>query len=71
MLNKFEVKIKKNQLSQMKLSDVITIKNQLRKKLAKELQRIRTASSKYAEVKKVDPKDIKSIVKQIKKKLGY
>ena len=55
----------------MKLADVITIKNQLRKKLSKEIRGIRTSSSSYAEVKKVDPRDIKSIVKQIKMKLGY
>lgn len=55
----------------MKLADVITIKKELRSKLLKEIQGIRTSSNKYPEIKKVDPKDIKSIVKQIKQKLGY
>lgn len=71
MLRKFEVSMKKSQLSKMKLADVITIKNQLREKLFKEIQGIRTSSYKYADIKKVDPKDLKSIVKQIKNKLGY
>ena len=55
----------------MKLADVITIKNKLREKLLKDIQGIRTSSKKYREIKKVDPKDIKSIVNQIKQKLGY
>ena len=71
MLSKFEVTVKKSELSKMKLADVITIKNQLREKLLKDIQGIRTSSKKYSEIKKVDPKDIKSIVNQIKQKLGY
>ena len=71
LLNKFEVKLKKSQLSQLKLADAITIKKQLIEKFSKEIQGIRTSSAYYPEIKKVDKKQIKSIVKQIKNKLGY
>ncbi len=61
--------MKKSKLSTMKLADIIIIKKQLKEKLKKEIQGIRTSSSNYPEIKKVDPKDLKSIMKKIKNKV--
>jgi len=58
-------------MSKLKLSDVITIKKKLIKKLTKEVQGYRTASSNYAELTKVSANDIKRIIRKIKKELSY
>ncbi len=62
--------MKKNELSKLKLADIIIIKKKLKEKLKKEIQGIRTSSSNYPEIKIVDPKDLKSILKKIKNKLA-
>ena len=71
VLAKYEIKLKKSQMSKLKLSDVIQIRKQLIDKLLKEIQGFRTASANYKELNSVNPKDIKRIVKQVKHKLGY
>jgi ASC-1-like (ASCH) protein len=71
VLAKYEAKLKKAQLSKLKLSDVITIKKKLIKKLIKEVQGYRTASADYSELQKVDSGDIKRIIRNIKKSLKY
>lgn len=67
--NYYTTKIKRDQLSSLKLSDVITVKNLLRNKILKEIQGIRTASSDYAELDKVNPGDIADIMKKIRQEL--
>jgi len=64
--NYYTTKIRKNQLSEMKLSDVITIKNVLREKLHKEIQGFRSAATQYEELNRVNPQDIEIIMKNIK-----
>ena len=71
VLAKYELKLKKSQMSKLKLSDVITLKKKIRSKLYREIQGLRTSSSNFSEVKNLDPKDLKRIIKQIKNKLGY
>lgn len=68
--NYYTTKIKRDQLSSLKLSDVITVKNLLRNKILKEIQGLRTASSDYAELDNVNPQDIQIIMKEIKVQLG-
>lgn len=68
--NYYTTKIKRNELSSMKLSDIITIKNVLRNKLHNEIQGFRTAPSHYSELESVNPKDIEHIMNDIKKGLG-
>jgi len=68
--NYYTTKIKRDQLSSLKLSDVITVKNLLRNKILKEIQGLRTASSDYAELNNVNPQDIQIIMKEIKVQLG-
>jgi len=64
--NYYTTKIKRDQLSALKLSDVITIKNLLRDKIHKEIQGFRTAPAQYPELEKVNPSDIDIIMKNIK-----
>lgn len=64
--NYYSTGLKRNQLSSLKLSDVITAKNSLRTKIQKELQGIRTSSSDYPELENVNPEDIQKIFKDIK-----
>lgn len=68
--NYYTTKIKRDQLSALKLSDVITIKNALRNKIHKEIQGYRTAPSEYAELDHVNPSDLEIIMKNIKLGLG-
>ena len=71
VLAKYEAKLKKAQMSRLKLSDVIIIKKTLIKKLEKEIQGYRTASSDYTDLSKVNPNDVSRIIREIKKKLNY
>lgn len=68
--NYYTTQIKRDQLSSLKLSDVITIKNLLRTKILKEMQGLRTSPSDFAELENVDPADIQIIMKDIKLQLG-
>lgn len=70
MNNYYTTKIRRDQLSSLKLSDVITIKNALREKIHKEIQGFRTAPTQYAELDKANPSDIQIILKNIKLALG-
>lgn len=64
--NYYTTKIKRDQLSALKLSDVITIKNALRTKIYKEIQGFRTSPAQYTELEKINPSDIEIIMKNIK-----
>jgi hypothetical protein len=68
--NYYTTKIRREQLSALKLSDVITIKNSLRNKIHKEIQGFRTAPSQYAELDRVNPSDLEIIMKNIKLGIG-
>jgi len=68
--NHYTTKIRRDQLSTLKLSDVITIKNTLRTKLHREIQGFRSAPTQYAELDRVNPADIQIIMKNIKLALG-
>lgn len=68
--NYYTTKIKRDQLSALKLSDVITIKNSLRNKIHKEIQGFRTSPSQYPELDHVNPSDLEIIMKNIKLGLG-
>lgn len=69
--NYYTTKIKRDQLSEMKLADVIGIRNTLRDKIHKEIQGLRTAPSQYEELNKVNPSDIEIIMKNIKLQLEH
>jgi len=71
LLQKYTLKLKKEALSQIGLVDRVEIKRELKAKLAQEVEGFRTSGTQYAYVSKVDPVDLKRIVNQVKKKLGY
>jgi hypothetical protein len=68
--NYYSTQIKKNSLSNLKLSDIITIKNILINKIQREMQGLRTAPADYPELNNVNPQDIEIIMKDIKLILG-
>jgi len=70
-LAKYELKLKKSQMSKLKLSDMISMKKQLAKKLTKEIDGFRTSASSYKDLRHLNPNDIKRVVKEIKSTLGY
>ena len=61
--NYYTTQIKRTKLSgNLKLSEVITIKNLLRTKFHKEIQGFRTASADYADLDKVNAKEVELII---------
>lgn len=66
----YETKMRKDELSKLKLSDEITIKNLLRDKLQREMQGFRTSPQEFKELDIVNPDDITNIIMGIKSKLG-
>jgi len=66
LLNYYNTKIKKDQLSELKLADIISIKNILREKIIKEIKGFRKFLSQYQELEKINPQDIQIIMKDIK-----
>jgi len=68
--NYYTTQIKRSKLGGLKLSEVITLKQLLRQKIAKEIQGIRTASSDYADLDKINPADIADAMKNINLELN-
>ena len=54
-------------LKKIKLVDRVEIKNELKAKLLREVEGLRTNGNQFSHVSKVDPSDLLQIVKQIKK----
>jgi len=70
ILQKYTLKLKKDQLSKLKLADRVEIKRQLKSKIYKELEGFRSTGKEYTELSKVNPSDLKRIVNEIKKRVG-
>jgi cobalamin biosynthesis protein CobT len=70
LLAMYEQRLNKNNLSQLRLSDEVTMKNLLRDKLQREMQGFRTSPSEYKELEAINPDDITTIIRDIKGKLG-
>lgn len=70
ILGNYEAKMRKEQLSKLKLADEVTIKNLLRDKIQRELQGFRTSPGEYKELEVVNPADIAHIMNEIKLKIG-
>jgi len=67
----YNMKMRKDQLSKLKLADEVTIKSLLRDKLHRELQGFRTSPGEFKELEKVNPADISRIISNIKLKIGH
>ena len=70
VLSRYSEKLYRDQMSQLKLSDVVTIKAMLRDKLTREVKGFRTHNSQYRDLEKINPNDIEKVINQIKLKLG-
>lgn len=62
--------MQKDQISNLRLADVITLRKILSDKIHREIQGFRTSPSEYKELDQVNPQDIKKIINEIKMKLG-
>lgn len=67
--NYYTTQIKRTKLSGLKLSDVITLKDLLRKKIHREIQGFRTASADYSALDKINPGDVKDIMNKIRQEI--
>ena len=70
LMANYESKMRKEELSKLKLADEVTIKNLLRDKLQRELQGFRTSPQEYKEIEVVNPADITKIIHDIRLKIG-
>lgn len=70
VISKYNEKLHKDQMSQLRLSDIVTVKTMLRDKLLRETQGFRTSNSDYKDLEKINPDDIVKVINQIKLKLG-
>jgi len=68
LLQKYTLKQRRDQLSKLRLVDRVQIKKELKAKLIKEVEGFRTNGEEFNAVKSVD---LKRIVSQIKRGLGY
>jgi hypothetical protein len=70
VISKYNEKLHRDQISQLRLADIVTVKNMLRDKLLRETQGFRTSNSDYKDLEKVNPEDIVKVINQIKLKLN-
>jgi hypothetical protein len=70
IMKKYQIKMKTDEMSKIRLVDRVAAKRELKNKLFKEVEGLRTASSNYSRVAKINKDDIKNIVNKIKSKLG-
>ncbi len=70
LLENYTEKLKVAQLKKAKTADKSKIKKQLKEKLARDFQGLRTFKNQFDLLSKVDQKDLEKITKQIKNKLG-
>ena len=68
--NYYSTQFKTTQLSGLRLSEVIGIKELLRNKILKEIQGFRTAPSDYSELDKVNKNDVEDIMRRIKHEMN-
>jgi len=71
LLQKYTKKIQHDKLAALPLIDRVQIKKELKAKLMREVEGLRTSGTEYENVAKVDQEDLKKIVTKIKKSLGY
>jgi hypothetical protein len=70
LLENYTEKLKEVQIKKAKTADKSKIKKQLKEKLARDFQGLRTFKNQFDLLSKVDQKDLQKITKQIKNKLG-
>lgn len=70
-MNKIALQIKKENASKLKLTDRIKVKNQLKHKIFREVEGFRDTGKAYTLLRKVNRKDLRKILNQIKARLGF
>jgi hypothetical protein len=70
LLKKYELKVKKDQLDQNMVVDREQFKRELKQKILREVEGIRSFGHKESLLSKVNQKDLNKIIKKIKKKLA-
>jgi hypothetical protein len=71
ILDKYTVQIKKDNQKKLKLTDRIEVKKQIKQKLLREVEGFRNSGKEFTLVNKIDKGELKSLVKQIKNRLGF
>ena len=71
LLKKYSLKVKQDQLAKSKVVDREQIKKELKQKILREVQGLRSFSNKESLLSKVDQKDLNKIINRIKNKLGH
>ena len=69
ILAKYEDRLKKDKLAHLKLADRVEVKNELKKKLIKEIEGFRTRPTEFKALTNVDREQIKAVVNAVKLKL--
>lgn len=70
LLKKYDLKVKKDHLVQSKVVDREQFKKELKEKILREVEGIRSFGHKESLLSKVNQKDLNKIIKKIKKKLA-
>ena len=71
LLKKYSFKVEKDQLAKSKVVDREQIKKELKQKILREVQGLRSFSNKESLLSKVDQKDLNKVINKIKNKLGH
>jgi len=71
VLNRYTKRLSADKSAQLKLTDKVSVKNELKDKLIKEIEGFRTRPAAYQDLLRVDKGQIDGIVREIKKRLNY
>jgi hypothetical protein len=71
LLNKYVAKLQENQITQLKLPDLVSVRKQLIEMLQKDVQGFRHLASDYSDLQKVNENDVQKVIHDVKNKLGY
>lgn len=71
VLNRYQIQIKKDNASKLKLTDRIEVKKQLKNKIFREVEGFRNTGKEFTMLRKVSKGDMHRIVNQIKARLGF
>jgi len=71
ILNHYDKYISSREFEKLKLVDLVEVKNQLKVKLMRELQGLRSSTNEFKVLRKVNQEDIQHVIEEIKGELGY
>jgi len=71
ILNHYDKYISSREFEKLKLIDLVEVKNQLKIKLMRELQGLRSSDNEFKLLRKVNQEDLEHVKEEIKRELGY